>query len=296
MNALETRPENHQIFVFKKIYEFESAKQQAEKKKINAFGLMAKLNPLKRPTEDNVLLKESMLRYEPFWYVASNRTLDYVCDVTYNIPVHNPHAQFLSIDSAQTENAEYPINRKHDKAKVELPIKEHCHRVIDFANYFDGLKRTTKANILENYIKKFQFDTVDAISYENTLQPLLTVDALTTIVRSALQSESVAATLIIRDIEQMTALHLYFRPVYAFEYVWSPLDKTGVIEVDGLTGEIVENGSWFRDTFENTFTRDNLIELSSEIAGSFVPGGGTALKVASKLMENNRPNPSSKNT
>ena len=126
--------------------------------------------------------------------------------------------------------------------------------------------------------------TWDEISFENTLQPLLTVDALTTIVRSALQNESVAATVIESDIEQITSLHLYFRPVYAFEYVWSPADKTGVIEVDGLTGEIIENGNWFRDTFDQAFTRENLIELSSELASSIVPGSGTAIKVASKMV------------
>lgn len=285
MTKLEVRSENHKIFVFKKIYEFDSAKQQAEKKKVNAFGLMAKLNPLKRPTEDNVLLKDSMLRYEPFWYVASNRTLNYTCDVTYNIPVHNLHAKFLSInDPSQAKSTEYPVNRKNDKAKTEIPVKEHCHRVIEYAKYFDGLKRDIKVETLESYIKKFEHSAVDEISYENTLQPLLTVDALTTVVRSVLQNESVAATVIESDIEQITSLYLYFRPVYAFEYVWSPADKTGVIEVDGLTGEIIENGNWFRDTFDQAFTRENLIELSSELASSIVPGSGTAIKVASKIV------------
>ena len=285
MTKLEVKPEIHKIFVFKKIYEFDSAKQQAEKKKVNAFGLMAKLNPLKRPTEDNVLLKDSMLRYEPFWYVASTRTLNYTCDVTYNIPVHNLHAKFLSVnDPSQAESTEYPVNRKNDKAKTEIPVKEHCHRVIEYAKHFDGLKRDIKIDVFESYIKKFEHSAVDEISFENTLQPLLTVDALTTIVRSALQNESVAATVIESDIEQITSLHLYFRPVYAFEYVWSPADKTGVIEVDGLTGEIIENGNWFRDTFDQAFTRENLIELSSELASSIVPGSGTAIKVASKMV------------
>lgn len=44
MSKLEVKAENHKIFVFKKIFEFDSAKQQAEKKKVNAFGMLAKFN------------------------------------------------------------------------------------------------------------------------------------------------------------------------------------------------------------------------------------------------------------
>lgn len=40
-------------------------------------------------------------------------------------------------------------------------------------------------------------------------------------------------------------IHLFFVPVFAFEYVWTVGDKIGVIEVNGLTGEISENGQWY---------------------------------------------------
>ena len=72
--------------------------------------------------------------------------------------------------------------------------------------------------------------------------------------------------------------------MYAFEYYWAIGDKTGIIEVDGLTGEVAENGSWFKDSFEQAFTKQNLIELSAELASTVVPGAGTAVRVASKLM------------
>ena len=41
--------------------------------------------------------------------------------------------------------------------------------------------------------------------------------------------------------------HLYYRPVFAFEFAWTTEDKIGVIEVDGLTGEVIENGKWFKE-------------------------------------------------
>lgn len=284
MSKLEVKQENHKIFVFKKIFEFESAKQQAEKKKLNAFGVLAKLNFLKRPTEETVLLKDQMLRYEPFWFVESKRLVNYNCIVTYVVPVHNQHAISLTIDQQEDLNQVYPVMRQQDKSKVDIQIVEHCHRAIEYSNYLDGLKREIKSTIFTDYIKKFEHSEVEQVDMENVLQPLLSLDALTSLVRSELQNKTINATNIQDDAEEITSLYLYFRPVYAFEYHWSSADKIGVIEVDGLTGEIIENGNWFKNTFEDAFTRDNLIELSAELASTVVPGGGTVVKIASKVM------------
>ncbi|AOA58032.1 hypothetical protein [Acinetobacter larvae] len=282
MSKLQVKPENHKIFVFHKVFEFASAKQQAEKKKLNAFGLFAKFNPLKRPTDETVLLKNQVLRYEPFWFISSRRNLDYTCAVTYAIPVHNPHV--TAVEIKDTEASVYPVIRQQDKAKIDVQVIEQCHRSIEFSQYFDGLKRDMKQSIWSEYIKKFQHEDVQQVNLDNVVQPQLTVDALTSMVRAELQNQVINATSIEHDLEEISALYLYFRPVYAFEYHWSSADKIGVIEVDGLTGEIIENGHWFKETFEGTFTRDNLVELSAELASTVVPGAGTVLKIASKVI------------
>ena len=59
----------------------------------------------------------------------------------------------------------------------------------------------------------------------------------------------------------------------------SSADKVGVIEVNGLTGEVNEDGRWFKEKLDKILTRDMLIEASSELAGAFVPGGGLAVKL-----------------
>ncbi len=285
MSKLEVKQENHKIYLFKKIFEFESAKQQAEKKKLNAFGMFAKFNPLKRPNEENVLLRNQMLRYEPFWFVSSKRQINYNCMVTYPIPVHNPHAVSISIDSDEDVHTSYPVMRQNDKAKVDVKVIENCHRIIEYSNHLDGLKREIKNSVFIDYIKKFEHAEVETVDVENVLQPLLSVDSLTSMIRSELQNQVINASNINEDAEEITSLYLYFRPVYAFEYHWSAADKIGVIEVDGLNGEIIENGSWFKNTFDQAFTRDNLIELSAELASTVVPGGGTVIKIASKVIQ-----------
>ncbi|WP_374665461.1 hypothetical protein [Acinetobacter sp.] len=284
MSKLEVRRESQKIFIFKKIFEFESAKQQAEKKKLNAFGMFAKFNPLKRPTEESVLLSKQILRYEPFWYVASKRTVNYTCVVTYPVPVHNPHATSIQIDNNIPAGQAYPVMRQLDKAKIDVQVVEKCHRTIEFSEYLDGLKREIKPLVFNDYLKKFEYTEVNEVDVENALKPLLSLDSLTSLVRSTLQNQIINASNIEDDSEEITSLYLYFRPVYAFEYHWSNADKIGVIEVDGLTGEIIENGNWFKNTFDQTFTRDNLIDLTAELASTVVPGGGTVIKIASKVM------------
>lgn len=284
MSKLEVKPENHKIFVFKKIFEFDSAKQQAEKKKLNAFGIFAKFNPLKRPTDESVILKNHMLRYEPFWYVSSSRIIDFTCLNTYQVPVSNPYATVVMIKSDHANLEQYPVTRQQDRLRIDVQVIECCHQVIEYSNYFDGLNREIKPTVLESYVKKFGTTEVEKVEIENPLQPLLSVDTLTTKVRAELQNQMITASSIQEDSEEITALYLYFRPVYAFEYHWG--DKIGILEVDGLTGEIIENGNWFKDTFDQTFTRDNLIELSAELASTVVPGGGTVIKIASKVISN----------
>lgn len=53
--------------------------------------------------------------------------------------------------------------------------------------------------------------------------------------------------------------------------------------MDGLTGEVIENGQWFKEKMDTILTREMLFQASAEIAGVIVPGGGFAVKVVEKM-------------
>ena len=62
-----------------------------------------------------------------------------------------------------------------------------------------------------------------------------------------------------------------------------------MIEVDGLTGDVIENGQWFKEKLQAITTREMLFEVGSELAGILVPGGGAAVKVIERITADGRP-------
>ncbi len=64
------------IFVFDEVFPFRAAQEQAEKKKLSAFGMLAKFNPLNRPRDETVQLSRQEMRLEPFWHIVAQRSID----------------------------------------------------------------------------------------------------------------------------------------------------------------------------------------------------------------------------
>ena len=268
------------IFVFDEVFPLRAAQEQAEKKKLSAFGMMAKFNPLNRPKEDTVQLSRQELRLEPFWHIVAKRTVDYSCQLTYQVPVHNPYAQALQLDDRVFE-----VARQRDKGSIEFVAIEQCHREIRFDRLMDGMQREIKPSVLESYISKYKCSEVDQINREELLKPLVSMAAANQIAMAGLNSEAVNALEIAGDNIEFERTYLYVRPVFAFEFRWASADKSGVIEVDGLTGEVIENGRWFKDKVGKILTRDMLVDIGADVAGTFVPGGGFAVKLFAKITD-----------
>lgn len=273
-------PGAYKVFVFDEVYPLRAAQEQAEKKKLGAFGMLARLNPLNRPREGTVMLAKEVLRYEPFWHVVAQREVDYACDLVYPVPVHNPYAKAVTLFGQDHE-----VTRQGDKAKIDLRVQEQCHRKLGYDGHLDGLKRDIKPSVLDAYIRKYKFQEVDAIDKAEAIAPLQPLTSVAQGVQAKLTSEAINAHTISSDQLSFEKVHLYFRPVFAFEFFWSSADKRGVIEVDGLTGETVENGQWFKDRIGRVMTREMLFEVGAEVAGGVVPGGALAIKAIAKMTE-----------
>jgi hypothetical protein len=272
--------EANKIFLFDEVYPFRAAQEQAEKKKLSAFGMMAKFNPLNRPREETVQLSRHEMRLEPFWHIAAMRSIDYTCQATYQVPVHNAYAQSLHF-----EGSTFEVTRQKDKARIEFVATESCHRKIRFDRMIDGMQRDIKQGVFDAYIKKYKFTEFDAVERPEILRPLVSLAAAIQLANAALNGEAVNAFEIGNDRIEFERTHMFLRPVFAFEFRWAPADKVGVIEVDGLTGEVVEDGRWFKDKLNRIMTRDMLVEVGAELASSIIPGSGAAVKVIGRMTE-----------
>ena len=269
----------NKIFIFDEVYPFRAAQEQAEKKKLNAFGMLAKLNPLNRPKEQTVQLVRQELRFEPFWHIMATRSVDYTCQLTYQVPVHNAYAQSLQIAGNV-----FDVARQKDKARIEFVAEETCHRKLGFDQLMDGMQReNVKPATLAAYISKYKYTEVNVLERSEVLKPKLPLAGAIQVATAALTGEAINAFGIQADNIEFDRTYMYVRPVFAFEFKWTTADKVGVIEVDGLTGEVIENGDWFKDKVKEIITRETLLDLGAEVAGSLLPGGGVAVKIIGKI-------------
>ena len=90
---------------------------------------------------------------------------------------------------------------------------------------------------------------------------------------------------ILTDDAIVDKIYLYFRPVYAFEFIWSNENKVGIIEIDGLNGEISEKGVWLKERVSKVMTRDMFFDIGGEIANGMVPGSGVVVKMIDRMTK-----------
>ena len=76
-----------------------------------------------------------------------------------------------------------------------------------------------------------------------------------------------------------------FLIVYAFEFIWLNENKVGIIEIDGLNGEISEKGVWLKERVSKVMTRDMFFDIGGEIANGMVPSGGVVVKMIDKMTK-----------
>lgn len=266
------------IFVFDPVFPEGAAAEQAKRHKLNAFGRLARINLFNRPRDETVLPTMSELRYEPFWYVSAWREVEFSKEITYAVDVGNPHAQKVLLDGH-----EYPVETEGKRRVIHLPAVEFCHRKIEHTACIDGLGRELKKGMLESYVGRPEAREQTALNLPKAVPAQLRAPTVRQQVDHILSSEVINAHEVQRDERMLAKFHLYYRPVFAFEYTWTTEDRLGVIEVDGISGEVIENGQWFKEKLNAVLTRDMAFELGAEIAGAFMPGGNFAVKFIEKM-------------
>ena len=290
MNTLKILEDAKKVYIFEPVYDISAATEQANKKKLDAFGMMAKFNILNKPKDEAVHAARSELRYEPFWFIDSNRIVDYKLLLERKLEVDDEYANSILIDGKTYEIFEDSKKSfvSNDKRYSTLNVQYNCNREIKYKTYIDGLGRNIKSENYEKLFKNsnYKFKEVeDLTNIDNIINPTFSFSSAIEEMKNSLLREKIISHEILTDDAILDKIYLYFRPVYAFEFIWSNENKVGIIEIDGLNGEISEKGVWLKDRVSKVMTRDMFFDIGGEIANGMVPGGGVVVKMIDRMTK-----------
>ena len=290
MNTLKILEDAKKVYIFEPVYDISAATEQANKKKLDAFGMMAKFNILNKPKDEAVHGGRSELRYEPFWFIDSNRKVDYKLLLERKLEVDDEYANSILIDGKTYEIFEDSKKSfvSNDKRYSTLNVQYNCNREIKYKTYIDGLGRNIKSENYEKLFKNsnYKFKEVeDLTNIDNIINPTFSFSSAIEEMKNSLLREKIISHEILTDDAIVDKIYLYFRPVYAFEFIWSNENKVGIIEIDGLNGEISEKGVWLKDRVSKVMTRDMFFDIGGEIANGMVPGSGVVVKMIDRMTK-----------
>ena len=290
MNTLKILEDAKKVYIFEPVYDISAATEQANKKKLDAFGMMAKFNILNKPKDEAVHAARSELRYEPFWFIDSNRIVDYKLLLERKLEVDDEYANSILIDGKTYEIFEDSKKSfvSNDKRYSTLNVQYNCNREIKYKTYIDGLGRNIKSENYEKLFKNsnYKFKEVeDLTNIDNIINPTFSFSSAIEEMKNSLLREKIISHEILTDDAIADKIYLYFRPVYAFEFIWSNENKVGIIEIDGLNGEISEKGVWLKERVSKVMTRDMFFDIGGEIANGMVPGSGVVVKMIDRMTK-----------
>lgn len=248
----------------------EQVQERALAKRIDAFGQMAKL--LSRPKPEEIEITTTQKRLEPFWYASATARYVYERRATYRVPV-SAEAQTIIVNGN-----EYAVSS--DKARTfALDVNERCVEELKQEIFVDAA--SGKDIKFEKYLSFPQNVVIDvaalqagALVVAPETKSSFVVRKLASLLMKTFQADKVLEEKI--DVAQVT---LFYRPVFAVEYVWKTKDKKQVIEFDGLTGDAKAESGEIKKKVVNVLENDALFDIGADAIGTVFPGVNVAIKL-----------------
>jgi hypothetical protein len=236
---------------------------------------------LQRPKADDIALLASQRRVEPFWHVAGRARYVYERTREYTVPPSSPEVRAIEFGGTK-----YDIVDGKGGRGFKLEVREHCREDIQDELFVDALTGQTYADgaAIRGGPSK-EVDGPAALATDGTIV-LAPEHRASFVVRQLLgrMLKPVQADVVLEEVLTLEASDLYYRPIWAFEFHWAPKDKTGVLEIDGLTGQVRQAAS-LTSHMTKLISRDALFDIGADTIGLLVPGGSLAVKVARAAID-----------
>jgi hypothetical protein len=263
------------IFVLEDRLTPQDIQQRAMDKRAGAFGSgIGSL--LQRPKAEEIELTNSQHRLEPFWHVGGQARYVYDRSRDYTVPASGAEVREVTLHGNT-----YPVSGAPGRGAFVLSTVEHCRDEVRQDLYIEGVAGTPVADataLLAGPRREVADLTAAGESGAVVVPPAQHASSLVRQLMASLMKPVQADTI---SEESMTVeqIDLYYRPWWAFEFLWKPKDKRGVVEIDGLTGQM-RPGQALMPKLQRMVNRDTLFDIGADTAGLLVPGGSIAVKVA----------------
>ena len=269
------------IFVLEERLSFEEIRQRAMDRRAGAFG-SGLGGLLQRPKADDIALLESQRRLEPFWHVACRARYVYDRSRDYTVPASGAEVREVTVNG-QT----YPVADSGRTARAfVVPTVEHCREEFGQELFSDGLKGepVPDARALIGGPRQEVADLATLVADDTIVVP--PEHRASYVVRQLLAEmlKPVQADTVTEESLTLEQTDLYYRPVWAFEFIWKPKDRRGVVELDAVTGQM-RPGEALMPKLTRMVTRDALFDIGADTVGLLVPGGSIAVKVAKIALD-----------
>jgi len=270
------------LYVLEERLTIEDIQQRAMDKRMQAFGGgLGSL--LQRPKPEEVVLTNKQRRLEPFWHVAGRAVYVYERNRDYTIPASAADVQAITIHDERYEGD------AAGQKSFRVPVREHCRAEFASESYTDGLTGgpVPDAAVLMNGPRAEVGDPA-TLSADGTLalppehRSSYVVRQLMTEIMKPVQADQMLEENIILE-----TTDLFYRPIWAFEFDWQGKGKTGVVEIDSVTGG-TKQGKALVGTIKQMLSRDVLFDIGADTVGLVVPGGGIAVKLAKAAIDTQR--------
>ncbi|MHB9034885.1 MAG: hypothetical protein ACYC6L_17785 [Anaerolineae bacterium] len=237
--------------------------------KLDAFGTLSKVTSVfQKPKEDDFQLAYKELRYEPFWHISVMFKSVYQRERQYRMAPKGPEVHSVTI-----LGQDFTV----EAGQVTLTGMEHCEDEGQTEVWVDGLtgKRSPNlANLMRYGAKQI------ATSEIGTFAPAGAIVQAPTMHSAALVKEilggmvkTVEADEILGEGVAVQAVELFYRPIYAFQFLWVSKDKYGVVECDALTGQYKADGKVLKDTPVEMPNASMIFDLQPDAMDSLLPNG-----------------------
>lgn len=270
---------DERLFLLEERLTFDEIRQRAADKRTAAFGGGIG-GLLQRPKNEEVNLVASKRRLEPFWHIAGQSRYEYERTRQYSVPASGPEVRRVTV-----------LGNEYDIAggalAFQLPVLEHCLEEFRREVFLDGQSGQPVADGAQLIGgARSEIHDVAALS-ENETVVIPPEQRASFVVRSVIQEvmKPIQADRLIEEMVVLEVADLYYRPIWSFEYKWLPKDKTGFIEIDGVSGQVRQTNQLLPQIKGMMTNKETWFDIGADTVELLVPGGGIAMKVARAVAD-----------